>query len=395
MKLLIVYHGGLIEGAKKIYCEYIKQKINLTVIVPSKITVSKIYSSSGYLSYSFKHNEKGYSFIPVDLRKPDSYGEGFKFIQLFKAMEKIKPDIIHVFDEYSSFYLTQVVLFRNILYGKKIPIVAYSFQNIPFVPFPFVTKNPKRFFHKIVGKLLRPLVFYYHRKHISGVTGVNTEGLENIKAMGAKFPMKHIFWGIDLNVFQSRNRDLCREKLGIPKEIKLLGYFGRIIKEKGLRYIVEAASRIDNCYVIFIGNGDYEDELKKIVEFFGMKDKIFHYNSVSQDKIIDYYNCLDTFILASQTKYNWKEQYGRVLVEAMACNVSVIGSKSGAIPEVLEGYPKHLIFEQDDVDDLTEKIKKIDKLKIPDNFDLNKFLDKFSIENFVCEHIKFYKTLLI
>jgi glycosyltransferase involved in cell wall biosynthesis len=46
---------------------------------------------------------------------------------------------------------------------------------------------------------------------------------------------------------------------------------------------------------------------------------------------------LDGLALPSRTLPNWKEQFGRVLVEAMACAVPVAGSDSGAIPEVLGG----------------------------------------------------------
>jgi glycosyltransferase involved in cell wall biosynthesis len=105
---------------------------------------------------------------------------------------------------------------------------------------------------------------------------------------------------------------------------------------------------------------------------------------------VDFYNSLDVFVLPSETILQWKEQYGRVLIEAMACGLPVVGSSSGAIPEVLEGYPKGLIFKEGDVDDLVEKIKEAENLRFPENFDLDNFLYKFGVENFVKEHINFY-----
>ncbi len=44
---------------------------------------------------------------------------------------------------------------------------------------------------------------------------------------------------------------------------------------------------------------------------------------------------LDVLVLPSLTRPNWKEQFGRVLIEAMACGVPVIGSSSGEIPYVI------------------------------------------------------------
>jgi glycosyltransferase involved in cell wall biosynthesis len=44
---------------------------------------------------------------------------------------------------------------------------------------------------------------------------------------------------------------------------------------------------------------------------------------------------LDALVLPSLSTPYWQEQFGRILVEAMACGIPVIGSSSGAIPEVV------------------------------------------------------------
>ena len=46
-------------------------------------------------------------------------------------------------------------------------------------------------------------------------------------------------------------------------------------------------------------------------------------------------NALDVLLLVSRTTSTWKEQFGRVIIEAHACETPVIGSDSGAIPEVI------------------------------------------------------------
>jgi len=379
MKLLIVYHAGLAEDSKAIFKEYARQGVDLTVIVPSRFC-----QSIGHcLAYSKEDDEKTYRFIPINFKA------GFNFFRFFQAIYQTKPDIIHVFDEYVSTYLIQTILCRNILYGKKVPVLAYAFQNISFSSPPFIFEFSARFFRRIIYKIFYPLIFWYHKKNLNGVTGSNREALLNVKNLNPDIPARLIFWGVDLKKFFLKNRDACRDKLEISKDIKLLGYIGRIIEEKGLDKLVLAV-KDDNCHLLFVGDGDYKSKLVKIVDFFGIKNKVFFYKNANHSGLVDFYNSLDVFVLPSETILQWKEQYGRVLIEAMACGLPVVGSSSGAIPEVLEGYPKGLIFKEGDVDDLVEKIKEAENLRFPENFDLDNFLYKFGVENFVKEHINFY-----
>lgn len=397
MKLLYISYGGLADSERIFYPEYVRQGIDLTVIVPSYIPANRTYSTSGFLAYSHKYDEKGYRFFPVDLVKP-GYINSFKFFKLYRVIKQTKPDIIHVFNDYSSLHLTQAIACRNILYNRKVPVMAYTFENIPFKFFSFVFSFSLKALKRNINKIFQPLIFAYHKKNIDGITSMSTEGFENIKSLGVDVPMKCIFTGVSLKNFYPKDRDSCRKKIGIPKNIKLVGYFGRIVKEKGLDKLVEAVSRIDGCYLMLTGSGhygdDYEDNLNKLIDSLGIRDRVYRFESVEQAKLVDYYNCLDAFVLPSQTTPFWKEQYALALTEAMFCNLSVIGSSTSAIPRRLEGYPKHLIFKEDSVNDLIDKINKIERLRFPKNFDITKFLYKFSVENFVGEHIKFYKKLL-
>jgi glycosyltransferase involved in cell wall biosynthesis len=56
---------------------------------------------------------------------------------------------------------------------------------------------------------------------------------------------------------------------------------------------------------------------------------------VAHDEVSSYLNAMDVLAAPSQTTTRWKEQFGRMLIEAMACGVPVVGSDSGEIPYVI------------------------------------------------------------
>jgi len=377
MKLLIIYHSGLADDAKSIFREYVKQGIDLTVIVPVK---------NGSLVYSHSHDEKAFKYIPLELKL------GFNIFQLFDAIKKVNPDIIHVIDEFTGFTLFQTIVCRNILYEKKVQVFSLAFQSLPLTP-SFIFRSLWAFLKRVAYKLFVPCMVFYHKNNVAGVIGGNQEALQILKNLGVKIPMKLVFWGVNLDLFFPKDRMACREKFGMPQNVKLIGYFGKIIKEKGLENLVRAVSQLPEYHLLLVGHGNYKEELQAIIESLKIQDRVHWHGSVKLEELADYYNCLDVYVLPTYTTPIVKEQYGRVLVEAMACKIPIVGSTCGAIAEVLEGYPVHLIFDEYSLSDLIDKIKKIGTLRLPENFDAPAFLYKFSVKNFVTENIKFYQEI--
>ncbi|HEV2352696.1 MAG TPA: glycosyltransferase family 4 protein, partial [Puia sp.] len=79
--------------------------------------------------------------------------------------------------------------------------------------------------------------------------------------------------------------------------------------------------------------------------------------ALDQGLVPDYLNCMDVLVLPSLTTPTWKEQFGRVLIEAQACEVPVVGSDSGAIPEVIG--KAGLIFPESDAQGLKGHLQRL------------------------------------
>jgi glycosyltransferase involved in cell wall biosynthesis len=66
---------------------------------------------------------------------------------------------------------------------------------------------------------------------------------------------------------------------------------------------------------------------------------------------------LDVLVLPSETQQNWKEQFGRVIPEALACGAAIVGSDSGEIPHLIRQSGGGLVFRERDSDALAQALR--------------------------------------
>jgi len=154
--------------------------------------------------------------------------------------------------------------------------------------------------------------------------------------------------------------DLFKPAVVKPERPFTMGYIGRLVVEKGVHLLIEAAAKLDGGWRLrILGSGPYLDMLKRLVHQHQLQDRVNFDVPLPSTEIPAYYHKLDALVLPSITQSNWKEQFGRVLVEAMASGVAVIGSDSGAIPGVIGDAG--LIFPEGDVDALAEHLSCLQK----------------------------------
>ena len=123
-----------------------------------------------------------------------------------------------------------------------------------------------------------------------------------------------------------------REELGLKGFV--IGFAGRLVPEKGLHTLLRALENLQRpVSLLILGRGPLKEELKEVTRSRGIQ-AVFP-EKVSHEEVPNYLSAMDLAILPSETASHWKEQFGRVVVEAMACKVPVIGSDSAEIPVVI------------------------------------------------------------
>ena len=128
-----------------------------------------------------------------------------------------------------------------------------------------------------------------------------------------------------------------RDQLQIASDDFVVGYLGRLVEEKGLRTLIQALSAIadQRWSCVIAGAGPIESELREEAKRAGLAHRIHLVGYVPHDQAPDWLSLFDVLVLPSETKRHWREQFGRVLVEANACGTAVIGSACGEIPAVI------------------------------------------------------------
>ncbi len=138
----------------------------------------------------------------------------------------------------------------------------------------------------------------------------------------------------------------------------IISYFGKIEKKKGIHTLLKALKLIEFDDWIF--HLDIFD-IQSLNYFRLIKPDLIHLRKINKLKLIKCsHNNINTFMQRTDLTIvpsEWNEQYGRVIQESAACGSIVIGSKIGAIPEILVN--EKLTFDPGNINSLKEKIEEI------------------------------------
>lgn len=159
-------------------------------------------------------------------------------------------------------------------------------------------------------------------------------------------------------------RRQLRRAHDIPVDAFVAGFAGRLVKEKGIFDLVAAARHLReqggatrDVHVALMGAGTLREELEAVSR---TEPWLHILPRVPHEEVAGRLQIMDLLVLGSHPCHEngvcWEEQFGHILIEAMACGVAVSGSTSGAIPEVI-GDPE-MNFPVGDVPALASLIRR-------------------------------------
>jgi glycosyltransferase involved in cell wall biosynthesis len=262
---------------------------------------------------------------------------------LGRLLRQIRPDVLHMDEEPYN-----LATWHALRAGEAVRArcLFFAWQNLPrHYPWPFrhfERANYSRAAHAIAG---------------------STAAASVLRAKGYAGPLTVIpQFGIDPEAFRPAHDRLAPisgtdQRIAPSAErVFVIGYAGRLVPEKGVDVLLRACAALPfrNWSVRIMGDGPEGPRLNALADNLGIAGQIAFLGRLPSAQAPEFYRALDVLVLPSLSRSNWVEQFGRVLIEAMACAVPVVGSASGEIPVVIGDAG--LVFPEGDASALAESI---------------------------------------
>ncbi len=322
---VVIVSKALVVGAYQRKAEEIaRHGVDLTVLIPPRW-----HDRRGRQEATVRHTQ-GYDLRIIPLRLNGNFHLHY-YPTLARELRRIRPQLLH-FDEEPY----NLATWLGLQAANRLSITStfFTWQNLQRAYPP-----PFRWFEQS------------NYRHTPLALAGNQAAAEVLRGKGYGGEIRIIpQFGVDPQQFTPTPAPS-------PGPVRI-GYAGGLLPEKGLDLLLQACARLTGDWQLRLaGEGQAEPALRQLAATLGIAQRIEWVGRLSSDEMPNFYHRVDLFVLPSRTTRTWKEQFGRVLVEAMACGVPVIGSDSGEIPQVVGEAGR--IFAEDDVAGLQAQLQQL------------------------------------
>lgn len=328
MRILVASHTYIVD----LNCEKFKTLAHLEPGLEVTLVVPKRWRPGGVQNRLIEtqfRQDGPFRVVPVSNFSQNNQGLLCFGADLISLLRQFRPDIIQVEQGAKALAYAELITLNRLL-GLGAKNLFFTWWNLPYE-----LKFPVSWLES------------YNLRHTHGLVVGNQDGADILRQRGYQGPAQVMpQLGVDEQLFQPQPQPDLAAQLGIQPDEFVVGFVGRFVEEKGLLTLLQALMCLGDrpWKWLLLGRGLLQATVMEQAQAAGLADRLIWVESVPHDDVPRYINLMSTLVLPSETTYRfktltsvgWKEQFGHVLIEAMACRVPVIGSDSGEIPYVID-----------------------------------------------------------
>jgi glycosyltransferase involved in cell wall biosynthesis len=329
VKLAVVSHPCSVPSNQELYARVQAQTgWEVMLIVPSRWK-----HEYGYLRPSRWPAFKG-AIVPVRVALAGNIPLHFYVASLRRLFRRERPDVIYVHHE--PYGASTAQAFRA---AGETPVGFYSAQNL-------LKRYP-------------PPISIWERwcfRRAAFALPVSNAVAEVLRRKGYRGPLHVLPLGIDTKRW--RRKEIDRDA-GASMTV---GYLGRLSPEKGVDTLIDALALTSNRGIraVIAGDGPERARLEDLASRLGVDDRVRWAGYVPHERAVDFYGEIDVAAVPSRTTPGWKEQFGRVVIESLACGVAVVGSDSGELARLIPSTGGGWTFPEGDARRLAELLDRLE-----------------------------------
>lgn len=246
---------------------------------------------------------------------------------------KLKLDVIHGLSGGTISTLGLMVA-----RAKKVPFVfTYYTRWNHFAHYFF---NGKIINSKMIEKVSR--VFC---NRCDGIIVPMTKIKDELISFGVKKPITVIPSGVDIDIFNKKQKSFLRKKTGI-KQGKILLYVGRLGKEKSVDFLLRAFKLIyeenSGTHFVLVGDGPEKDSLKQLAKELNIEKNVYFVGLIDTEIMNKVYSDAEIFVFASTT-----ETQGMVVLEALSSGLPVVAVDDEVYNGIIKDKINGVLVESD------------------------------------------------
>ena len=248
--------------------------------------------------------------------------------------------------------------------------------------------------HRVLGRIMAPPYALIHsiavRKANTVLAAASKDAIiahqKHLRRLGANIEIRPLPTATNVELFKPMPKRETRSKLGLPLNVPIYAYVGRLAEQKCVSFILKAFKIVRNsrqdALLLIVGDGEDRQSLTRLAVRAGIADSVRFFGMQPPERVVEFIACADAGLFASLA-----EGFSVSMVEHIACGRPIVSTDVSGVRELVVDGKNGFILPNRDVKLYARRM--LDALNLPgaERFSRDLAVKEFSMES-LCTRLK-------